>query len=367
MRVLHLIDEAFAARESDLLDRLEIGLVDEGVRLFRAGPARADEDDAATPNLYRRSIGFPPATPWTTRRRRARWLHERLESIESVRDGAVVDVVHAFGGRVWDLAIEFGRRIGRPVALEVWRARLAHRASSLGSARSGSELLLSAPDETIERELLAAGLTAPVRMAPWGVHAPARCPEPRPSRGARSVLIAGGGREASTMRDCVRALASLDAEDVMVFIDASAFHRAQLWPVVEGAGMLQRVTLVDQLEALRDLALQADVIVQPEALGEQRSILLDAMAHGVRVVAQRDERVSWLIDGRTAWLAGMTDVDGWVSTLRYALHDDEHSRRVVESAWSYVREHRLASRHVAAVLDLYEWAAEAPTLPIRDG
>jgi len=369
VRVLHLADEGFAVRESAMLARLEIGLADEGARVFRAGPLEADGADGSVPDLYRRSIGFPRATPWTTRRWRARWLLRRLAEVEGGSGEHPVDVIHAFGGGVWDVAIEAGRQSGRPVVLEVWRARLAARASSLGLGRSASSVLLAASDESIERELLDAQLASPVHRTPWGVHSPSKAPPPRKAKGrARSVVIAGSGRDARAVRACLAGLAMVadDRPDVLFFIDAEVFRRAQLWDVTEREGLLGRVTLVDELEGRRDLALQADVLAHPESQGEQRSLLLDAMAQGVAVVAAADPQVSWLIAARTCRAVTQPAASLWHEAMLRVLDDTEETAALRTSAWAYVREHRLASRQVSAVLSAYERMVVEPTLPIHD-
>lgn len=358
MRVLHLTDQGFARREAAMLRRIEIGLADEGVSVFRAGPLEEAEDSA--PELYRRSLGFPKASPWTTRRWRSRWLLNRLEEVAPVADGPLVDVIHAFGGGVWDLAFEVARQAQRPLVLEVWRARLAHRAGSLGASRFSAPLLLSTPDERIEAELSGAGLNVPVRLAPWGVHAPAR--EPARSRApdrAPSVVIVGSGRDAHAMRACVRGLGLTVKRwpNLLIFVDASTVQRAKLWPLFEECGLLGNVTLVDELEFHRDLALKADAIALPEALGEQRTLPLDAMAAGVSVMAAPDPFVSWLIDARTAVLVHRPEPTAWGETASAVLAGGEAASEIQRSAWAYLRERRLASRHVASVMDVYEWVA----------
>ncbi|MEM7754474.1 MAG: hypothetical protein AAF297_02445 [Planctomycetota bacterium] len=368
MRVLHLTDEGFAVRESAMLARLEVGLADEGARVYRAGPREPSAEDAV-PALYRRSIGFPRATPWTTRRWRARWLLQRLAEAQTGVEDSPVDVIHAFGGGVWDVAIEAGRQAECPVVLEVWRARLASRASSLGLGRAAASVLLAASDEAIERELLDAHLASPVHRTPWGVHAPSKALPERTATGrARSVVVAGSGRDVRAIRACVSGLAMLADErpDVLFFIDAEIFRRAQLWDTAEREGMLSRVTLVDELEGRRDLALQADVLVHPEGLGEQRSLLLDAMAQGVAVVASHDPHVSWLIGARTCRSVTQATAAAWHDAMTRVLGSDQETAALRASAWSYVREHRMASRQVSAVLSAYERVVATPTLPMHD-
>ena len=100
-----------------------------------------------------------------------------------------------------------------------------------------------------------------------------------------------------------------------LFVDAEAAHRTGIWPVARGLGVLDRLSLIDEMEGRRELVLRGDVLVQSDARGEQRSLVLDAMASGMIVLAAEDPMVSYLVNGRTARTVSGTRSDEWAAAL----------------------------------------------------
>ena len=182
-------------------------------------------------------------------------------------------------------------------------------------------------------------------------------------------MMVGVGRDTAAYANAFDGVASaIEANpEVMVFIDSEAAVRAGLWERAQRLGVRENISLIDAMEDRRDLVLRGDIIVYPEARGEHRTIILDAMASGMGVIATEDPFVSSLIDGRTARLLpqGATAAQ-WGETLASLLHDPERTRALGASARAYVREKHRVSSHVAAVLDVYEWATQR-ALPFRAG
>jgi glycosyltransferase involved in cell wall biosynthesis len=152
---------------------------------------------------------------------------------------------------------------------------------------------------------------------------------------------------------------------MMVFADAEAARRTRLWSHARSLGILPRLSLIEELEGRRDLLLQGDLLIVPEAKGEQRSVVLEAMATGMIVVAARDEMVSVLQDGRTARLVPGADARAWGEVLRDVLTHREKTRALTRSAAEYVRTQRRASEHVRAVLEAYRWLSGRDAIPFR--
>ncbi len=281
-------------------------------------------------------------------------------------DGEGVDVVHVFGGAAWRLAEELAAEMKCGLAVEVWRYGLCERAAEWDFARPGAPTLM-APDGTIERQLKKVAPRARVVHDPWGV-LPADARDIFKMDRSWSVMMVGTGRDAAAFSAALTGLAPVLAQHpgVLVFCDAHAAQRAELWAVARRLNILDRLSLIEDLEGRRDLLLQGDVLVHPEASGEQRSILLEAMAHGVVVVAARDPQVSTLVEGRSARLVEGADAGAWKRVLGEVLGDPAGARSLALAAQAFVREQRKASGHVRAVIGAYEAiaagrAADAPT------
>jgi glycosyltransferase involved in cell wall biosynthesis len=133
-----------------------------------------------------------------------------------------------------------------------------------------------------------------------------------------------------------------------------------LWSIAEKARVLDRVSLMDRLEDRRDLVLRCDLLVYPDARHEQRTLLLDAMAHALVIVAAADDMVSHIQDGVTVAMPLALTAAGWADAVRERLADRTGSKALGLSAREHIRQQRRASAHIAALVDAYTWLAGSP-------
>jgi hypothetical protein len=379
MRVLILADDSLATRERELIVRLEVGLADEGVRVAYAVPRAVVEAEAAAgrvpTNLFAQALVYEPrGVPWS-RRARLESLLGSLAPLGGDDESRRVDIVHAMGRGAWGMAGQLAATTGAGLVVSVWSAAVSRAAARLRPPHSPRgqppvQPLFLVPDAALEKHLVseldAAGVKdAVVRLAPWGVHAHAGVHEViRPGR-VVSLVLGGGGSDPPAYAAALVGLASLAARghDLMVFADASVAARAVPVSLVKSTGLTERFTLVPEVEARRELALAADILLVPEAVGEHRSLVLDAMASGTLVVALADPLVSYLADGKTARLVERPDADAWSSAVGGLLTDRAAARALAESAREYTRQKHRVSSQVAAILDAYEWLAGRTSIP----
>ncbi len=361
MRAIILADASFAARERSMLSRLEIGLVDEGVRVLHALPRRSRDWVEAT--LHSVPVLYDDGGLTLSRSWRARAL---LRQVEEAGEGQTSEpgVVHVFGRDAWWLGFELAGLTGAALALEVWRADLAAAVARLRPPGTGT-IACFVPDPALKRAIEQHGSGPAVRLTPWGVHAPALHRPPPGAATPVSILLAGPGRDAAAVGACLEGLAPLALRDerVLLFADADLIRASRTWPLLRRLGILDRFTLVPSVEARRELALRSDMLVLPEALGEHRSLTLDALASGTLVVAAADPLVGHLIDHRTCRTVDRPRADRWSEVVRSLLDNPDAGRTLAQSAFEHVRTHHRASGHVAAVVDAYEWMTSAGTLP----
>ncbi len=373
MRTLIITDAMFVSREAGMLGRLEIGLADEGVRLIIAVPvgARVPENLGRTtpPIVYERS---PLPFGWKLA---VRPFISTLKEATGEADPQI-DVVHAFGGACWRFATEIARALGAGLALEVWRPGLIDRVQTMrrlghfqGHDRQPEPttpqsdqqpaMLLLAPDRVVESAIKDADLGVPCRYAPWGVHVAAEPRQVLKPGAVPGIVMAGGGRDPDHARAALEACARLieAGSPLLIFVDAQLARRAGLWKRARDLKILGRVSLIQDLEGRRELALRADLLLHPEARGERRTMLLDAMAVGVPVVAASDPAADELIDNRTAKLVREPTADAWHDAIAHLIDDPGAARELGASARAHVREHHRASTQAAAVIDAYEWLA----------
>jgi glycosyltransferase involved in cell wall biosynthesis len=363
LTALLVTDRLFATRERAMLARLEVGLADEGVRVLQALP---DDAGAATDDAMSRAITYRPRGLLPSLRVRAAAALEAAlaQPVFGESGQASVDIVHAFGRDAWPISAEIARLAEAPLVLEVWRAALVDRLASL--SRIGRHLpAVFTPDKSIERIVTRAAAGRLVRVVPWGVHCPR---EERPLRNpdrACAVMIAGRGEDRLAINECLTAIGRLaETHNAMIFMDAEAGRRAGAAQLARQHGFLQRFSLAPNLEGRREPILRGDLLLLPEALGEHRSIALDAMAAGMAVIALQDPYVGALIDGRTCALVKEPSADLWAEALGPLRAAPEAAHALGERARQFVGAERRASVHVASLLDGYEWLTAPSALPL---
>ncbi|MBL8999919.1 MAG: hypothetical protein JNK25_02140 [Phycisphaerae bacterium] len=373
MRVLILADELFASRERALLTRLEVGLADEGVRIVHAVPESLLEHTpggaADLSGIFSRVITYTPSTLALTRPLNVRRL---LRSIEKFIGDDGIDVVHAYGGGTWPLALDLAAAFEAAVVVEIWRAGLIDRARTLRTSDAEPPVFIVC-DPALERAFAdhppsgrGPGLASTVRMVPWGVLSPPAVRAGPPPGRTLSAMLIGNGRDAPAWEAALTGLAhAAQSREMLIFCDALAARRANVWAVARRLGLLDRLSLIDELEGRRDLLLAGDLLVLPEAHGEQRSVVLEAMATGMSVLASEDPVSGLLRRGETAVLAAKADAASWRRELASWMSDPEAAAALRESAHRYVRLHRRASDHVRGVLSVYEWLTSPNAIPIR--
>lgn len=354
MRVAILANDQFLDRERTKLSRLEIGLAAEGVRVAHALPEHVLGDEAA--GVYSTVVPYSARGFRFTRPERVAELATSLGGLLSCDPTDCVDVVHCFGGSTWAMGAELARQSKACVLLEIWRTALIRRVPRvMRDPTLPGRIAVVAPDLAVRRALTRVVPSGEVYVAPWGVHAAEKPTALFEEGRSLAITILASGHDARGLAACLEGVQSaLEMRpDTMVFLDAEAARRAHAWKKIRALGMTDRVTLVPHLEGRREPVLQTDILLQPEAYGEHRSLTLDAMAAGMVVIARRDAMIEYLVGGRTAHLVNGVSSGVWAEALGWALSRPEEARALAASARQYVAEHRPASGYIGGVMNAY--------------
>lgn len=363
MRVLHLCDELFFLRESSLLRRLRVGLVDEGVRLATAVPERVA--DRTMDLLSGPIVAYGRDRLAIGRGLRQRRLLERIREAAGWADDP--DIIHCFGGGSWMLGDQLARRTQAVLVLELWRRGLTDRVRSLRTWQSGAGrqdgLILLTPWRGIESEAQHDLPEATVRHAPWGVHTSGEKSEPSRPSTTKTVILAGGRHSSMRLLRAFKGCAELiaDGMDLILFADALGSAAAGLWHHAEKAGLTSRLSVIADLEVDRTLPLEADALVYAGNPGEARTLLLDAMAQNLPVVAGEDPMNESLLDRRTALVVHEPERGGWREAIGTALTDDAARAELRGSARDWVRRNNRVSVQIASIYDAYEASIASAT------
>ncbi len=410
MRVAMLLDAGCASRERVMLSRLEIGLADEGVRLAHAVPQSSLAREAV--GLYSSGVGYQERGLPFTLRQRAHDLAAQLARAFDVDDPREVDIVHVwadpsaatrvsgqalsnFGHGAYsplDLAFEVARQNHAALVVEIWNARLLARVPALAARAAASriDVMFSLADESMLTGLRRrAGTGAnPARasengdsiaVCPWGVRLRDE-PHKRWSVDTMPAIgVLADGVAPVRLAAVMGGLAKL-TEPSMVFVGAEGRTADAVWRLARKLKLLNRLTLVPQMESAREPLLNMDVLVLPGDTGVHRSLALDALAGGLAVVSGGEPLVSYLNDPALVTRVDRpNDAQAWAEALggggRMAggAGEDRKAHTVgvlsrsgvgdasaamwtarVDAARAWVKEHRSCSAQVCAVLRLYD-------------
>lgn len=350
--------------------------------------------------LFATTVKFADRGSALTARLRVSALMRSLAEAAPQEPGAaaLADVVYAAGAGVWAASLDVARRLGAGLMVEVWSAGLIGEAAALArqGARRGVPVTLLAPDDVMRTALERAtgsvatgaggamgaagalgagsggGGGAAVRPSAWGVHPAEGRHAPIDVSRSLSVAILASGRDGPGLRQAIDALAMVarEAPTLLAFVDSAVARAQPVWRwATSGAGVSaggaggsvapglgDRLSVIADLEGRRELVLQADVLLVPEALGEHRSLVLDAMAAGMLVVARPDPMVDWLGDAGLCRLVPAAGAGPLAAALLELVRDAGLAAEVRERARAYVERRRPASGQVRALL---EAAAEA--------
>jgi glycosyltransferase involved in cell wall biosynthesis len=376
MRALILADGSFASRERALLSRLEVGLADEGVRVVRVTPIEPAAESLDNP--YLRWIRFPEPSAQLFSPISARAVLQDITTMRemSVQDNEPIDLVHIMGDNAWSSGERIARELDAAVVYELWSEVAVQRGLALArSLKSRDEeqrrrVIFLCPDEGVEQRIEANTPWVNRRLAVWGVHSQNDRPDWPKRESAFSVLMLGVGDDIAACKAALDGLSRLRTmtPTLLIFLDAALVRSSNaLWKHAERLKLLDCLSVIEDTESRRELSLQVDAVVVPERLQEHRTILLDAMAHGVLVLAREGCPMTALRPNETAIVIERGDADEWERSVAQLLSDRARAAALLEGAIRFVREHRLASAHVRGALNAYETVAGAPPIAFAAG
>ncbi len=382
MRVLLLADTHFATREHAMLRRIEVAAAEDGRRVVLAVP---DSAPPLSPSPFSAHIAYPSREWRSIKRITARARAASLASILTnlalsppSPDAAdrPIDVIHALGEGCWPIALALAELLAIPFCADVANPRALAEAARIHAARARhpTDLPIAwlAPDAATLARLHAALPAARTRLAPWGVFLPATPSRAllRPKDNAISIVIPGSGADIPAARAALTGLAKLppDIPQTLIFLDAAFLsHRHSLWRDIRALNLLDRLSIIENIDDHRSIALRADILLLPEANAEHRTLLLDALAAPVVIIAANDPAIEALTASQAAFLLNNPTPDDWTNALTNVLKDPDVARRQALLGRPYVERDRQASAHTRAVLAAYEALANSGPLPFSKG
>ncbi len=318
LRVHFVHDPDTVDVEGPTINRLAVGLVADGERVACVLDPQSRDVLPSLAGVDRLEVPFR-VPPWRRGVRRA--------LLGALSERRPPEVVVARGRPSWPVAAELAELHGAPLAIECWVVEAIGPLARF--ARRHPDLTAIAPTEAMAGMLRERLGEERVRLVPIGVPVPATPANvlDRPDD-AIAVAILGPATDVATWRSVVAGLARTcrDLPQVHAFIELGGPAAHATWQELERHDLLGRTSCVAAAPPLRALITRCDLLVVPEPPGRVRSVVLEAMAMGMPVIAAPDPCLDMLADGETADVADRPDAETWASLLGRRLADPVAAR-----------------------------------------
>lgn len=351
MHVALVIDEERLLHEHLMLNRLSIGLIDEGLQITRLVPEdwySQQEHRGEQRVALARRLTYPARVPPWMKRKRARKLAEAMEK-------SPPDVIYAVGSASWPVAIDLGREMEKPVALDIWqRSQIQSVPTGRGATNVGAYVCPTAFIANLLRSRVDPDLIA---LVPVGVTVP-REPRQMLAEAADSITLAvlGRGVDVAAYRAALGGLNRVlrSRPQGQVFVELSGARDHEIWQLIDRLEMHDQVSVITDAVHHRPLLLHCDVLILPEQSGEMRSLVMESMAAGLAIVAAEDPAIGLLVHDQTARLVAEQTANEWAEHLDQILSDVQFARRLGDGARRWVSEHQRSSQQVARLIATFE-------------
>ena len=372
------------------VERLAAGLRARGHRVLVIAPRYPGAPDAEPDCLRLPSLRVPTHHAYAVP---LPWLAGGWPAVAAARP-AIVHTHHPF--LLGPYAARLARRLGVPLVFThhtlyehyghyvpgapALAGAIARRRAARFAARAD---LVVAPSPGLARRLAAEGVRAPIVTIPTGVEPPP--PGGRELRaalrrdllrGAAGPLVLAVGRLAreKNLEALVRAFAraGADAPGMALCLVGDGDDRARLLRLAVSLGVTGRVRFVGPVapEAVGGYYAAADIFAFPSVSEAQGLVVLEALAHGLPVLAARSPAVEDLLaDGVTARLVEPTP-EGLAAGLGELIASPDLRARLGRAGRALAAAHPFdaaVDRHVQAYRELLRaQAACGSPLPFRD-
>lgn len=330
-------------------NHLVVGLIDDGVRVVQVAPERVGQNELSIfgERLSYRVASLRPIT------------RHRMLSLGPYLAERGVSIIMAMSGDVWREAAELARRHDMALILTAnSSADVRELSRMMRLLRPTQTAVIAATAPLLEATEKQLHNTVFCETIPPGVHIPSPSQTPSDADGQTSavpsVVITTNGRLTPSSESLIRALPGVVAAipDIQFFLDGQDVDQHELWKLASKLDLLSNLSLIPRKLGHRELILRADMLVQPQALNLARNLTLEAMAHGIALIAQDDPWVDYLLENVTCRLVDQPTVGEWEQLFISMLRDPAAIHRLGQSAQKYVRDHHAMSQQVARTLDV---------------
>ncbi len=343
-----------------MLNRFCVGLMAEGMQLTRIVPeSLADDtlDEGEKRIALATRIETPmDVLPWMRRTRAAR--------LAEIMDRNLPNVIYAVGETAWQVAMDLGKCIDRPVLLDlhsIEQVRLVPTPrddSPVAGYIVPTRPIAEALQRRVPAELISVvhiGVALPAEL-----HQPQRCPDQIPV-----AAIIGNCREKQAYRTLLEGIKLVvpHIPDLQVLLELRGPLEHDVWRECDRLELLNRISSIADASHYRTLLTGCDLLLMPERTGQVRSIVLEAMAFGLPIVTNAHPALDFLIDGQTAQFVQQLTPHAWASAIQELLLNPDAARKLGLQARKLIATSYRSSDQVTRLMETFERTVSGGALP----
>ncbi len=157
--------------------------------------------------------------------------------------------------------------------------------------------------------------------------------------------------------NAVRHLA-VDGHEFIMAIMGKGRAERKLYRMIKDLGLGQLVTVVPEMNPLRDIMSGADIFIQPKPVLKDRSNLLEAMSVGMAIACSEKDDPELLKDSMTAVTFDPEDELSIYNALQRLLTDKDFARSIAASAQQHLRDRNKVSEMIDGLIKVYSAAVQ---------
>lgn len=348
MHVAMTFDEERLDREHAMLNRVCVGLMDEGAQVTRLVPRDVEQEDAEEKAVaLAERIAFQPrVVPWLE--------SQRLAQVAARFEKGAPDIVYAVGEDAWPMSLRMAMHFDVPLVIDAWKdGGPSRRFLRKGAGR----VTVAAATNGVARACRRRIRTEAVATVPVGVVATAK-PTAAFARSKEMIAISivGPCRSVKPYDPLLTALSAIRRESpqLRIFLELEGPREHDVWRLVKARSLLDSVSPFTDAHKHRRMLTQSDLLILPDRETAVRTTFLEIMAAGVPVLAVDNPLLDMLIPDNTSLVVREPSVRGWDEQVKRILVDPAAAAQIGIAGRTWIAERHRPTEQVRRLFGLFE-------------
>ncbi len=285
--------------------------------------------------------------------------HRNREVLVSQLEKFAPTVLHCFSPKKLSLTQFLSRKLNVPYVFTIDSAARKVLKKALNDPNCASVILSSDNRKGLLKKQFDS-CEQKISYIPMGVFVEDKCAAFNDPQRITSMLVArrlNDHHQFEALLNAVRHLA-VDGHEFIMAIMGKGRAERKLYRLIKDLGLGQLVTVVPEMNPLRDIMSGADIFIQPKPVLKDRSNLLEAMSVGMAIACSEKDDPELLKDSMTAVTFDPEDELSIYNALQRLLTDKDFARSIAASAQQHLRDRNKVSEMIDGLIKVYSAAVQ---------